>query len=222
MKLVIFDVDGTLVDSQAHILAAMSGAFEAHGLPVPPQAEVLGIVGLSLPEAMARLAPERPDLNAGLVEAYKASFVKTRAAVSGDVLHPLFPGAAEALAGLRGQDEVLLGIATGKSRRGLDPSIAQHGWQGWFQTIQTADHHPSKPHPSMIEACLSEMGMDAGDAVMVGDTTFDLEMARAAGVAGIGVAWGNHPPQHLNPVADYMLDDWAGLAPALAQLWGSA
>lgn len=198
LRLVIFDVDGTLVDSQAHILASMEGAFAAHDLPVPPRDAVLSIVGLSLPQAMARLLPERPDLNAGLVAAYKDSFARHR--VSGDAaaLSPLYPGIADLLRRLAAQDETLLGIATGKSRRGLDHLMELHGWHGLFQSVQVADDHPSKPHPSMIEACLFETGAEAENAVIVGDTTYDMAMGRAAGIDTLGVAWGYHPTDDLH------------------------
>lgn len=185
--LIIFDVDGTLIDSQAHILAAMQAAFDGLGLPAPTRAETLGIVGLSLPVAMQALAPHLDaQAQAALVEGYK------RAYSAGDVgaLSPLYPGVTEGLAALGAR--YTLAIATGKSRRGLDHVMAAHGWNGVFASLQVADDHPSKPHPSMIAACLRETGIARGRAVMVGDTRFDMDMAQAAGVAGLGVDWGYH------------------------------
>lgn len=218
MRLVIFDVDGTLVDSQADIVAAMDAAFAAQGLPAPARAAVLGIVGLSLPQAMARLAPEAPaDVQARLVEAYKDSYMGLRAA-KGPASSPLYPGARAMLDRLAGRDDLLLGVATGKSRRGLDALIEAHGLRGLFVTEQVADHHPSKPHPAMVLAALSETSVAAGDAVMVGDTTFDMDMARAAGVAGIGVAWGYHPARSLT-AARTVIRDFEALPDAMAQVW---
>jgi phosphoglycolate phosphatase len=221
LRLLVFDVDGTLVDSQAHIMAAMEVAFGAFDRPPPPRAEVLSIVGLSLPEAMARLVPgiaaaERD----ALVEAYKNSFATVRA--NGEsTLSPLYPGARTILDGLLSRDDILVGVATGKSRRGLDHVLRAHGLNGAFVTEQVADGHPSKPHPSMLYAALSETGAEAGDAIMVGDTTFDIEMGRAAGFATIGVSWGYHPTETLHDAgADCVIDTWADLPATVARIWG--
>jgi len=223
LKLVIFDVDGTLIDSQAHILASMRAAFEASDLPVPSRADTLSIVGLSLPVAMARLAPEWPEKVEGLVAAYKAAFAELRQTGDGKALSPLFPGAREVLDGLAAQDEVLLAIATGKSRRGLEHLFDLHGFRPLFQSVQCADDHPSKPHPSMVEACLRETGVDAAQSVIVGDTSFDIEMGRAAGIHCIGVDWGYHPVADLEAAgARRVLHAFAELPGALQEIWGSA
>lgn len=216
MRLVVFDVDGTLVDSQAHILAAMEAGFAALDLPAPDRAACLGVVGLSLPEAMARLAPDLSAAgNAALVAAYKDSFAGFRA----ETLSPLYPGAAEAVRRLAAQGDIALGLATGKSRRGLDHILTAHGWRDLFQSVQVADDHPSKPHPSMLHACLSETGISPGDAVMVGDTVFDMDMAHAAGMQGLGVAWGYHPAAHLGP---RVIQDFTELDGALRRVWDEA
>lgn len=213
-RLIIFDVDGTLVDSQAHILAAMTQAFERQRLPVPERAAVLGIVGLSLPVAIARLAPEVPGADqARLVVGYKDAFATLRA----ETLSPLYPGAADTLSALAQVPGLRLGIATGKSRRGMDHIMAAHGWAGKFATVQVSDDHPSKPHPSMIAACLRETGVVPERAVMLGDTTFDMDMARAAGVTGLGVSWGYHPAERLGA---RVIDDFAALPNALCDIWG--
>ena len=215
--LVVFDIDGTLVDSQDHIRAAMGAAFAANNLPAPPGARVLSIVGLSLPQAVATLAPDlAPAVQARIVEAYKASFISH----AGSEPPALFPGALAAIDRLAGRGDVVLGVATGKSRRGLDRLILGHGLKGRFQTCQVADDHPSKPHPAMLLAALSETGIPADRAVMVGDTTYDIDRARAASVASIGVRWGYHPPETLQAAgATRLIDGVADLIPALDRLW---
>ena len=218
LRLVIFDVDGTLVDSQADILAAMAAAFASEGLTLPSKVAVLSIVGLSLPVALARLLPEAdsPTL-ARLVDAYKAAYADLRVSRGAAESSPLYPGARSALETLVADPTVRLAVATGKSRRGLDKLIEAHRLEGIFVSRQTADDHPSKPHPAMIHACLSEAGTLAEHAVMVGDTTYDMDMARAAGVGTVGVSWGYHPPSTLR--ADCVIDSFAALVPALDQRW---
>jgi len=219
LRLVIFDVDGTLVDSQADILGAMATSFAAQGLPVPPRIAVLSIVGLSLHEAMARLVPDLPEaLRAELVEGYKQAYMSKRVTSDTQQTSPLYPGAREVLELLSRQPETLLGVATGKSQRGLDALIASHGLEGLFLTRQVADHHPSKPHPSMLLAALRETGVDPADAVMVGDTTYDMDMARAAGIRAIGVSWGYHAPAALT-AATFVINRFADLPDQLDALW---
>jgi len=216
MRVVIFDVDGTLVDSQDDICAAMNATFGSAGHPPPAASAVRAIVGLSLPEAMRRLAPDLEADHPALVEGYKAAYMRLRAERGAAQSSPLFPGAREALQRLNGEAETLLAIATGKSRRGLDKLLEGHGLAGLFVSEQVADHHPSKPHPSMLEAVLAETGVTASRAVMVGDTVFDMEMARAAGIATIGVTWGYHAPETLN--ADMLISDFGALDMAVNQL----
>lgn len=212
--LVIFDVDGTLIDSQDHIVAAMTGAFRAVGLPLPPRASILEIVGLSLPRAMARLAPDQPEeTHFALVDAYKLSFMTLTVTDHAQ----LYPGARLAVERLARDPNITLGIATGKSRKGLDRMLQTFGLEGFFATGHVADDHPSKPHPSMILACLGDTGIPAERAVMIGDTTFDRDMAQAAGVAFIGVAWGYHDPSRLGP---RVIDRFEALPAALSELWG--
>ncbi len=215
LRLVIFDVDGTLVDSQAEIMAAMTRAFAAEGLEMPSRAEVLSIVGLSLAEAFARLCPDAGAAQqARLVEAYKDAFVGLRAEMK--EMGPLFPGARDAIDALLARDDTLLAVATGKSRRGLDKVLERHSLTGVFHSEQVADHHPSKPNPSMILTALNETGVMQHRAVMVGDTTFDMDMARAAGIRTIGVPWGYHPAAHLMP--DMMIETFADMVPAVDNL----
>ena len=212
-KLVIFDVDGTLVDSQADILSCMAEAFAAQDLDAPQRGDVLNIVGLSLHEAMHRLAPDA-DL-ARLVADYKAAFAAQR--LSQTHREVLYPNAVETIAALHAEPDILLAVATGKSRRGLDALLEEHDLTPYFLSTQVADTHPSKPHPSMILTALDETGVAARDAVMVGDTTFDRDMARSAGVPFVGVSWGYHAAATLG---DVVIGDFADLRPALAVLWG--
>ncbi len=215
MRLVIFDVDGTLVDSQGDIVASMTAAFDDAGLPVPTRADILGIVGLSLDVAMAQLAPGADT--ARMVRTYKDAYAQLRV-TKGAASSPLYPGARAALDHFAGRDDVLLGVATGKSKRGLDGLIEVHGLEGLFVTRQVADFHPSKPHPSMIEAALHETGVEAIDAVMIGDTSYDMQMAQNANVAGIGVTWGYHPRDLLD-AAVRVIDDFSALPDAVETVW---
>lgn len=219
--LVIFDMDGTLVDSQAHICAAMEGAFAGEGLPVPARTRILNIVGLSLPQAVALLAADQPQARVDrLVAGYKAAYSDLRGALGEQAGSPLYPGARAALDRLAGLDHVLIGVATGKSRRGLDHVIATHDLARYFVTVQVADDHPSKPHPSMILRALAETGVAPGRAVMVGDTSYDMEMGAAAGIPTLGVAWGYHPQVQLAAAgARAVVDDFPALETALHAIW---
>jgi phosphoglycolate phosphatase len=219
-RLVVFDVDGTLVDSQHVILDAMARAFEALGQPMPAREAVLGVVGLSLNEAMAALAPHLPEADTlALAGHYRDRFVAQRAAGGAEAHAPLYPGALDALERLSALPATLLGVATGKARRGLDHVLATHSLARFFVTAQTADFHPSKPHPSMLLTALAETGCDAAAAVMVGDTEFDMAMGRAAGLATVGVSWGYHTRERLLAAgAGIVIDDFADLDAALDRL----
>ena len=212
LRLIIFDVDGTLVDSQGDILAAMRSAFARADHPVPDAAAILGIVGLSLDVAVARLVPDLPeDQQDRIVGWYKDAYTDLRATSGVAQSSPLYPGALDTLCALHAVPETLLGVATGKSARGLDKLLDGHDLRRFFVTRQVADHHPSKPHPSMLLAALAETGVAPENAVMVGDTSFDMEMARAAGIRGIGVSWGYHRPDALG-AASMIARDFRDLA----------
>lgn len=197
MKLVIFDCDGTLVDSQHGIVASMIDAFDAEGLPAPARETILGVVGLSLDIAVGRLVPAGSDIARvdRLAETYKAAFGERRRRP--DHAEPLYEGMRHIVEALAARDDVVLGIATGKSRRGLDALLQREGLMPMFATLQTADTNPSKPDPQMIFAAMADTSVGAIDTVMIGDTSFDIEMAVAAGVHAIGVAWGYHPAEDL-------------------------
>jgi phosphoglycolate phosphatase len=195
MRLAVFDCDGTLVDGQADVCWAMERAFARAGLVAPDVSAVRRAVGLSLPQAVRALAPDLDDeQNRAVTEFYRSSFRARRE--EGLLDEPLYDGIAELLTGLRDAGWSLA-VATGKSDRGLAACLATHGITDLFVSLQTADRHPSKPHPAMLEAALFEAGAAPHQAVMIGDTSFDMLMARSAGVRGVGVAWGYHAPAEL-------------------------
>ncbi len=221
LKLVVFDMDGTLIDSQAFILEAMRRGFEAAGLEPPTDAETLSIVGLSLNEAVHALRPtlEGDDIPR-VAQLYKQNFIQLREEKGGEADSPMYPGARSALDRLARIDDVLLGVATGKARRGLDHAFRAHDLARYFLTSQTADEHPSKPHPSMLERAMAETGTEAHAGVMVGDTEFDVAMAKSAGMTAIGVDWGYHPVERLRDAgADLVISSFDALDDALASIW---
>ena len=194
-RLAIFDCDGTLVDSGATIYAALAATFEQNGLHLPPPEVCRRVIGLSLTEAFAGLVQEATaDELAALCEDYKQAFWQLRAA--GRVEEPLFEGVLELLDALE-DDGWLLAVATGKSDRGLRLCLESHGIHARFISLQTADRHPSKPHPSMVLQAIADAGASPQTSFVVGDTSFDMAMAAAAGAAPIGAAWGYHEPEEL-------------------------
>jgi phosphoglycolate phosphatase len=210
-RLAIFDCDGTLVDSQANICLAMEECFVGAGLEAPPRERTRRVVGLSLVEAMRAMLPEgEPSLHRALAEEYKTAFHRLRG--RGLVEEPLYEGIAELLDVLEAEGW-LLAVATGKSDRGLSLCLDRHGLSGRFVSLQTADRHPSKPHPSMVEQALIDAGAAPELSMMIGDTSYDMEMAKAAGVRAIGVAWGYHDEQELLAAgADCIARDPADIA----------
>jgi len=215
--LILFDCDGTLVDSQHMIVRAMDDAHHANGLPVPSRALTLSIVGLSLPEAFTVIAQGDPAYPvAVMVEAYRTAFLRLR---DSEPPEPMYPLARETLDLLRGRDDLVLGMVTGKARRGVARVLAAHAMEGWFSTIQTADDAPSKPHPAMVQQAMSEIGIAPGRTVVVGDTTYDVEMAKAAGAWAIGVDWGYHDSQLLVQAgADLLVERFDQVPEAIAVL----
>lgn len=217
MDLIIFDLDGTLINSEAIILEAQYETFRRCGRVHPGREAGLGIVGLTLDIAMAQLAglAEPDDV---LTETYRQVFgaMRVRAESDPSLDEPLFAGVAETLAELKRHGGLKLGIATGKSRKGAEFIVARHGWQGLFDTVQSADDAPSKPHPGMIERAMAETGASPARTAMVGDSSFDIEMAVAAGVVPVAVAWGFQPVEKLVALgARHVLREFPELPAAL-------
>lgn len=222
-KLVIFDVDGTLVDSQAFILSSMEYAFSRVGLPVPHKRDALGVIGLSLPEAMAVLVPDAgADDRSRLVDLYKESFVALRQEGGGESSSPLYPGARTTIERLHGEG-YLLSAATGKARRGLTHFLESHDLSRYFVGTHCADDAPSKPHPGMILKCLAATGAQPDQSVMIGDTDYDMAMGQAAGVRTIGVSWGYQPTERLvSGGAEAIARDFSDVPEMVTALWKGA
>jgi phosphoglycolate phosphatase len=217
MKLIVFDVDGTLVDSQHVIISTVQAAFAYFGLPAPLDDAIRRIVGLPLADGLARLAPRLdPAGIEALVRAYREGFQAVRTAP--DLPETLFPGVPamlEALAAAGFQ----LGVATGKSRRGLLAVLEHHGLMRFFMTLQTGDVPPGKPHPAMLLRAIEAAGVAPAETAMIGDTSFDIAMARAAGALPIGVAWGYHPADELVAAgAAHLVASSADIPPLFASL----
>ncbi len=215
LKLAVFDCDGTIVDSQHSHLHSMRAAFERYDLVAPPREVIRRVIGLPLVHSFAILAPDQtPDRHEDLRQAYSDDWQELRA--QGNLSEPLYPGFKEALDCLVA-DGWLLGVATGKSHRGLLATLEKHDLSNRFVTLQTADRARGKPHPEMLIKAMEEAGVSAPDTVMIGDTTFDIEMSINAGVRAICVAWGYHDPGELMACgADLVLDDYSQLQPSLS------
>jgi phosphoglycolate phosphatase len=218
MKLIVFDMDGTLIDTAALIADHMTSAFTGVGLPAPTVAQSRRVIGLSLEVAMSRLAAtEHPEIITALVTSYKEHYWKGLETASDR--EPLFPGTRAALDRLHSDGETVLGIATGKGLKGVHRILGLHGIATHFTTLQTPDHNPSKPHPGMLLRAMEETGASPAEVVMVGDTIYDIELANAAGVASIGVTWGYHEPDELRAAgATAMLDSYDDLDKTIAAI----
>jgi phosphoglycolate phosphatase len=217
-RLAVFDCDGTLVDSGLNICLAMEACFERASLPPPPRERTRRVVGLSLVEAMRAMLPDADaDVHLTLAADYKHAFQALRG--RGLVEEPLYEGVAELIDELD-EGGWMLGVATGKSDRGLTLCLDHHGLTHRFVTLQTADRHPSKPHPSMLEQAMADAGAAPATTLMIGDTSYDMAMARAAGATAVGVAWGYHPPEELRAAGAHHVaqhpSDIAAIVKALA------
>ncbi|MHA1567362.1 MAG: HAD-IA family hydrolase [Alphaproteobacteria bacterium] len=194
-RLAVFDCDGTLVDSQHAIVAAMTAAWHDHSLPAPDATAIRRTIGMPLEHAIAQLTPDMPtQTHAKLAEGYRDAAHRIDA--SGSHEAPLYRGVVEVLDALAAAG-VLLGIATGKGTRGLTATLNGHALNDRFVTMQTADTAHGKPHPEMLLRAMAETGVAPANTVMIGDTVFDIQMAKNAGVTAIGVSWGYHAPSEL-------------------------
>lgn len=222
-RLIAFDFDGTLVDSQRAITEAMALAFREAGREAPPACRVRRVVGLRLEEAIARLldatAEKAADAGAlvpGIAASYRRAFAGLRDRPDFD--EPLVEGAREVIEELD-RSGVILAIATGKNRRGLVASLERHGLDSHFTTLKTADDGPGKPHPGILLDAMAEVGVRPEETLLIGDTIYDIQMARNAGAAALGVAWGYHETGELLAAgAAAVLSDFAQLWPALTDL----
>lgn len=213
MKLAVWDVDGTIIDSRASIVGAMKAAFEANGLPPPSYDQTRAIVGMSLTPAIVALAPDADDdVIANLQAEYVNAFVRKRATGAHD---PMYDGADPLLRRLK-RAGWKLAVATGKSRAGVVSIFDAHDLHDLFDVVHCADDGPGKPDPHMLLANMRALGADAANTIMIGDTSHDMAMARAAGVYAQGVTWGFHTAQEmLDGGADHVAEDFVTLAAAL-------
>lgn len=202
MRLVVFDLDGTLIDSVALIVETVTEAFTAVGQTVPTEQQIRAISGITAREAMGILAPgsdaERVET---ILQSYRSHY-QARAGVSRE---PLFAGALAALDRLQAQPETVLAVATGKGYRGAVTLLERHAIIDRFQSIQTPDHNRGKPDPQMIETAMEEAGIGREATVMIGDTVHDMKMARSAGVKALGVAWGYHEIAELTDAGAHLV-----------------
>lgn len=214
VRMILFDCDGTLVDSQYLITDCMGQAFSSAGFTPPERAAVRQIIGLSLSDAIYRLLQtsnaDGPAIDTEQIEAIRQAYVDIfhERRSSGEISEDLFDGTRAILEWLASTD-IILGVVTGKTRRGLDAVLAHHGLAGYFSTLQTSDGHPSKPHPAMVQSALIEQDVHPAQTLVVGDTTFDMVMAKAAGCRAVGVSWGYHDPIALkNAGAEQIIDQF--------------
>jgi phosphoglycolate phosphatase len=218
-RLIVFDCDGTLVDSQHNIVEAMTRAFRRHDLHDPVPEEVRRTVGLSILESVGRLLPDTPyDTLESVGEAYRTASYELRLEPNHE--EPLFPGIGEMIRSLSGTDAILA-VATGKSQRGLRKTLQNHDLQQHFTILKTSDDGPGKPDPTILLDAIAEAGADAASTVMIGDTVFDIAMARSANAHAVGVNWGYHEPDELDAAgAHVILDEIKELSNFLETLWG--
>jgi phosphoglycolate phosphatase len=216
MKLVLFDCDGTLVDSAGLIHETMRRTFVAFNKPEPTFEATKSIIGLTLDIAIARIdGKEHADDEAvAMMAHYKSLFSVVRADL--DFKEPLFDGIRELIDTIGPRDDLLIGAVTGKSRRGLDLVMSTHGFDKYFVIGRTADDCPSKPHPAMVTECCDVMGVAPANTLVIGDAIYDMQMAKAAGATAIGVAWGYASIAELNEAdADHIVHHPRELLPLI-------
>ncbi len=189
MRLIVFDCDGTLVDSQQTIITATEAAMDEFEFVVPPRRDILYAVGLPVDVALRRHAPEATDDQIlSMLDIYRETYQQL--VQQDDRGQVMFDGMREQIVALGGMDETLLGIITMKSRRGLNRVVDAYDIRQYFQVLKSADDGPGKPAPDLMLDAIAETGVEAHQALMVGDTSFDIMMAKAAGAKAIGVGWG--------------------------------
>lgn len=212
-ELVVFDWDGTLLDSAGRIVESVRAAIEHTGLERRTDEQIREVIGLGMAEAVEALYPHAPDdARRRMAASYRETFVRTIA----ERPAPLFPGTGAVLDELEAAG-YLLAIATGKSRSGLERDLEHAGLARRFAATRTVDECASKPHPAMVRELAAEFALPAHAALVVGDTVFDIEMAHGAGATAVGVSWGVHPPRRLRAASPaHLIDDLAELHPWMA------
>ena len=220
MRLVIFDLDGTLIDSEALIVQTVGEAFRAVNEPIPDEEAIRAISGITARDALAILAPQADPAR---VDVLLESYVTHYQARTASSREPMFSGAAQALDRLQAAPETILAVATGKGYQSAVTLLEHHGIIGRFNSIETPTHNRGKPDPQMLETAIEKAGVDAAHTVMVGDTVHDMRMAKAGKVKAIGVAWGYHAIDDLREAgADIVLEDFAELDAAVDDLVGAS
>ena len=208
MKLVLFDCDGTIVDSAAVIHACMARTFEDFEAERPSFDLTKSIIGLTLDIAIAQMLNRPVDAQIlAMTARYKEHFMLHRQ--NGGALEPAYDGLLPLIEALAARDDVILGVVTGKSRRGLDAILAYHGLTKAFFTTRTADDCPSKPHPAMVLECCAETGIDPERTTVIGDAVYDMQMAVSAGARAVGVSWGYGPVEALRAAGAHHVVDHA-------------
>ena len=220
IRLAIFDVDGTIVDSAGHIVEAAHQVFEANGLPKPDEQAVRSGIGLNLEIIMLQLlGNDDQDLAFDLAQQYRDNI--NHKIENGLLSETIYHGAAETIDTLGNQDETFLGIATGKRLKGVERLFREQGFGHHFHTLQTPDNNPSKPHPGMVHTAMKDTGVDAQRTVMIGDTSYDMEMAKSAGARALGVNWGYHDADRLRAAgADLVIENYGQMLEAIDELTG--
>lgn len=189
-ELIIFDWDGTLIDSQQNIVQCLQSMINDLKLPERTSDQLSNIIGLGLYEALTQLFPDHPeDLHKQMIDRYRYHFLSSEPSTC-------FPGVDELLPSLV-EDGYMLAVATGKGRAGLEKALDQTGFRQWFVSTRCADESRSKPHPQMLEEILDETGIERHKALMIGDTEYDMLMARHVSMASVGVSYGVHTTERL-------------------------
>jgi phosphoglycolate phosphatase len=220
MRLIIFDMDGTLIDSVGLIVETVTAAFNAINEPVPTETAIRAISGITAREAMGILAPSAsPARVAEILDSYRAHY-RERAGVARE---PMFQGALDALDRLQRRKDTILAVATGKGYHGAVTLLQRHNVLERFHSVETPDHNRGKPDPQMIETAMEKTGASRAETAMIGDTVHDMRMAKAAGVKAIGVAWGYHTVFDLNEAgADAIIESFGELDTAIDEVLGMA